>query len=413
MAVSLEHRVQQDSDFFDKLVELIPAKYYVPDEANPEWSKFNKSKSAKAAAKQEAKENSKKALRAKLQPGNAQTTLEKIRTAELGTKGKGQRQTDSDEEEEEEEEEENESDFEDDVSDEESDKDASDDDEEEPKKKGAGVQEGRSAAAVVAPPTPANAPPTSFGWSLGESGGNKMEDLRARLQAKIAASRQARKAEESQEKAAKAREWREEQKKTKKAEKKRKERAESAVGDVLNGKAEKKLKGGKVSEDVASRGKKNAGEDDFQFGRIEVDGKVAGGPPKKKRASKEVLLQRAIDQRKEIEDAGGEDTAAGKKVAEKYSWSAALLRASGEKVLDDPKLLQKSVKNEARMKKKSQEKWAKRVEFTKEQMAAKQKKRKDSLKSRADAKIEKRIEKREKKRNRPGFEGRSQGPINP
>jgi len=65
------------------------------------------------------------------------------------------------------------------------------------------------------------------------------------------------------------------------------------------------------------------------------------------------------------------------------------------------------------MKKKSQEKWAKRVEFTNEQMASKQKKRKDSLKGRADAKVEKRIEKREKKRNRPGFEGRSQGPINP
>jgi hypothetical protein len=52
------------------------------------------------------------------------------------------------------------------------------------------------------------------------------------------------------------------------------------------------------------------------------------------------------------------------------------------------------------------------VDRTEEQMAAKQKKRKDSLKSRANAKVEKRIEKREKKRNRPGFEGRSQAPIN-
>ena len=153
--------------------------------------------------------------------------------------------------------------------------------------------------------------------------------------------------------------------------------------------------------------------EDLQFGRIEVDGKISGGAPKKKRASKETLLQRAIDQRAEVAAAGGEETVAGKKVAEKYSWDAALLRAGGEKVLDDPKLLQKSVKNEARMKKKSQEKWAKRVEFTNEQMASKQKKRKDSLKGRADAKVEKRIEKREKKRNRPGFEGRSQGPINP
>ena len=72
---ALEDRVHQHSDFFDRLVELIPAKYYVPDEQNPEWSKFNKTKSAKAAAKQEAKENSKKALRAKLAPGNAQSTL--------------------------------------------------------------------------------------------------------------------------------------------------------------------------------------------------------------------------------------------------------------------------------------------------------------------------------------------------
>ena len=64
------------------------------------------------------------------------------------------------------------------------------------------------------------------------------------------------------------------------------------------------------------------------------------------------------------------------------------------------------------MKKKSAEKWALRNDRTTEQMAAKQKKRKDSLKGRADVKVEKRIEKREKKRNRPGFEGRSQAPIN-
>jgi exonuclease VII large subunit len=123
-------------------------------------------------------------------------------------------------------------------------------------------------------------------------------------------------------------------------------------------------------------------------------------------------LKKALSQRREIEDAGGEDTVEGKKVAERYSWDAALARAGGEKVLDDPKLLQKSVKNELRQKKKSQEKWQERNNRTTEQMAAKQKKRKDSLKGRADAKVEKRIEKREKKRNRPGFEGRSQAPIN-
>ena len=67
----LEDRVKGHSDFFDRLVELIPAKYYVPDEQNPEWSKFNKSKSAgggETAGKS-------KALRA-AQPVNAQSTRE-------------------------------------------------------------------------------------------------------------------------------------------------------------------------------------------------------------------------------------------------------------------------------------------------------------------------------------------------
>ena len=113
MAVSLKERVAGHSDFFDRLVELIPARYYVPDEQNPEWSKFQKTKSAKAAAKQAAKENSKKALRAKLQPGNAMTSLEKMRLKE-GAEG-----SDEDDEDDakgsDEPESDNESDFEDDV----------------------------------------------------------------------------------------------------------------------------------------------------------------------------------------------------------------------------------------------------------------------------------------------------------
>ena len=121
----LEDRVKGHSDFFDRLVELIPAKYYVPDEQNPEWSKFNKSKSAKAAAKQAAKENSKKALRAKLNPVNAQSTLEKIRSKELGLSASAGGEDGEDEDDEE-----NESDFEDDVSDEEEGGSPSDDSEE-------------------------------------------------------------------------------------------------------------------------------------------------------------------------------------------------------------------------------------------------------------------------------------------
>tara|TARA_B110000977_G_scaffold172040_1_gene224116 strand:+ start:4200 stop:5600 length:1401 start_codon:yes stop_codon:yes gene_type:complete len=380
--LAMEERIRGHSSFFDRLVELIPARHYVPDEKDPERSKFNKTKSAKALAKLEAKENSKKALRAKLQP-NGMTTLEKIKRKAKGSDDNDDDASDS----------ENSSDFEDDVSDEELDEES--DHLLSPKEK------------PSAPNTPAGAPPTTSGWSVGESGGDRLGELRERLAQKIAASRVARKAEEDQEKIVKAKEWREEKKKTK-TEKKKKEKAE-----------ERKKGKGKDDDVNASKKRKNDASDsedadddsNLQFSRVEVEGKITGHS-KKKRASKEQLLKKALSQRREIEDAGGEDTVEGKKVAERYSWDAALARAGGEKVLDDPKLLQKSVKNELRQKKKSQEKWQERNNRTTEQMAAKQKKRKDSLKGRADAKVEKRIEKREKKRNRPGFEGRSQAPIN-
>ena len=137
-APPLEDRVRAHSDFFDKLVELIPARYYVPEEQNPDWSKFNKTKSAKAAAKLEAKENSKKALRAKLQPG-AQSTLEKIKSkarGDSGAAGGDASALDASEDEA------NESDFEDDVSDEDKEledaSDASEDEDEEDEAPAAG-----------------------------------------------------------------------------------------------------------------------------------------------------------------------------------------------------------------------------------------------------------------------------------
>eukprot|EP00241_Pyramimonas_parkeae_P021470 CAMPEP_0114304440 /NCGR_PEP_ID=MMETSP0059-20121206/15790_1 /TAXON_ID=36894 /ORGANISM="Pyramimonas parkeae, Strain CCMP726" /LENGTH=126 /DNA_ID=CAMNT_0001427543 /DNA_START=188 /DNA_END=565 /DNA_ORIENTATION=- len=70
--------VLSHATFFDELVELAPAKFYIPIRRDDEWLRYRHSKSEKAAAKQARKENSKKAKRLKLDPEQALTTTEAI-----------------------------------------------------------------------------------------------------------------------------------------------------------------------------------------------------------------------------------------------------------------------------------------------------------------------------------------------
>lgn len=59
---------------------------------------------------------------------------------------------------------------------------------------------------------------------------------------------------------------------------------------------------------------------------------------------------------------------------DREAWGAALARAGGEKVLDDPRLLKKSLKKEAKLKAKKAAVWQDRVSKQKEQQQAKQQK---------------------------------------
>lgn len=59
---------------------------------------------------------------------------------------------------------------------------------------------------------------------------------------------------------------------------------------------------------------------------------------------------------------------------QKQAWGAALARASGEKVLDDPRLLRRSMKKEAKLKSKKAAAWQERISKQKEQQQAKQEK---------------------------------------
>ncbi|KAL8147595.1 uncharacterized protein LOC141707913 [Apium graveolens] len=76
-STDLKSLINDHSLFFDKLVQLIPAQYYIStDDDNKPWYQ-GLSKAAKASSKQQTRENIKKARRARLDPQNSnKTTLD-------------------------------------------------------------------------------------------------------------------------------------------------------------------------------------------------------------------------------------------------------------------------------------------------------------------------------------------------
>ncbi|KAK3581904.1 hypothetical protein CHS0354_024216 [Potamilus streckersoni] len=116
------------------------------------------------------------------------------------------------------------------------------------------------------------------------------------------------------------------------------------------------------------------------------------------------LLEKIEKRNKTINKLKEKDTSAAKNMEEKLQWQAAIHRAEGEKVKDNPELLKKALKRKDKMKEKRKKKWDERVQQTKQRMDAKQQKRQKNIKSRKQAKIEKKI-KKAKKRGRiiPGF----------
>jgi hypothetical protein len=104
------------------------------------------------------------------------------------------------------------------------------------------------------------------------------------------------------------------------------------------------------------------------------------------------------------------DEAKRKDIEEKDLWLAAKKRAQGEKVLDDPTLLKKTVKRLEKQKSKSKQEWKERITSVEKGKAMRQKKREENLKKRKEEKGQKgkkgkKAGKPGKKVKRPGFEG--------
>ncbi|XP_010510735.1 PREDICTED: uncharacterized protein ZK546.14-like [Camelina sativa] len=99
---------------------------------------------------------------------------------------------------------------------------------------------------------------------------------------------------------------------------------------------------------------------DLTYGYVKIgddNDEEYGKNRKKKRVSKAKELEMAIELKSLKKDPENGDV-----VAKKHSWQAAIKRAAGIKVRDDPKRLKQRIRKEKKRREKSAEKWKERVE---------------------------------------------------
>ncbi|KAJ9519430.1 hypothetical protein QJQ45_023071 [Haematococcus lacustris] len=358
------------SRFFDHLVDLVPAKFYHGDSENLVNLRTMK-KAARAAAKQDFKAAAKENKRVKLDPDAPATALE-MQKAHV---------------------------------------------------KPLLAQEPSSA-----PSTSAAQPRVNLGGSMSR------EELKAKLHKKIESIQQQRSATDKQAVAQAAKQWRDstlannakhkQQQQQGLSGNKRKGHDASTGGmtgdacpssdatEVLQppGKIAaaprdpaSKAAGGKATARAAAKAaassvdKEDEGAShDFQFAKLEFEGRkpVTAAGRKPKLSKEQLLLAAEAKAKAKVE---GPATEEDKVKVIQDAWQTALMRAANEKVLDDPKLLRKSLKKDAKRKEKSARQWQERRDHQAEQSERKQNKRKEALQLRTEKKIGNKREKREKK----------------
>jgi hypothetical protein len=215
------------------------------------------------------------------------------------------------------------------------------------------------------------------------------DSLREKLQTKLQEMRKKRKADEIQKKVKVAKTWRES------ALSGGRQKAQSKAVDK-----ETSLHLTKTQNHVPKAPKTSS----LTFTKVEFDGQGDGkdrtGKGKRKPSKRHLLVE--AEAHAEVKDG---------KHQERHSWGAALKRARGEKVYDDPKLLKKSIKKEAKIKRKKAAAWAEREAKQRETIQSRQTERKSNIQNKIRAKKDAKKARREKKLLRAGFEGRKSGFI--
>ncbi|KAG1355231.1 ribosomal RNA-processing protein 14-C [Cocos nucifera] len=341
----LKALIHGHSVYFDHLVELIPARFYLPADEDKPWFQ-GLSKTAKVAAKKESRQNLKKARRARLDPEKSATTLDLLKKSIFEAADKSS--------------------------------DGGSDGDEAPE-----IDENLSRSVVA------------------DDRSITYEELQQRLHRRIEELRSNRNSRPSEKK-------REKKEKKKNKNKNKNKKAGEEAEPSSHGK--RKREESEEEKGKKKKAKPEKGRDttsaDLTFGQVKI-----GGEDDNKKKKRKLSKQQALERAKKLDEAK-KDPEKGEKISKKHSWKAAVSRAAGVKVHDDPKLLKESIKKEKKRQQKHAEKWKERMESVGKLRAEKQKKRTENIKERIHQKKMRRIEKREKKLMRPGFEGRKEGYIN-
>lgn len=321
--------IRKNFSFFDNLIELIPAKFYLPtdDDSKPYFQGLKKS--AKQAAKQQTKDNIKKSRRDRLDPDKSHTsTLDLLKQT---------------------------------------------------------LEKEKQAAKTIPGPTEDDVGPVRS---------VTFEELRQRLHRRIEELRGNRGGGEA---------WRSEKREKRENEYRKRKRGDDDDDDQVEGEKNGDGRGGNIGKSEGEIEKKvTKASERIEFGKLKI------GSGEERRKKKKLSKEKELEMAKRLEEEVKKDPA----MAKKHSWKAAVSRASGDKVHDDPKLLKQSMNKEKRRHEKNVGKWKERVESREKVKGEKQQKRAGNIAERIHQKKMRKIAKREKKLMRPGFEGRKEGYIN-
>jgi len=363
----LHARILEHAKFFDSLLELIPAKHYLPKEITVEnWvPKFGRNKQ-NAAPKQKFKEESRKAKRAKLDPASASVTIADLQKQRSEEEKKRLMQDD----------------------------DSSD----------------RSHPMAEDQPVKGGKKELKGKKRKGENGG--VGD-RSSANEKIIKEKKKGKEERNGHKSKKENGEQSEKETTAgvaanggSVPSPKKRKVDDPHRNVLpkdgtgqspsaaTGPSPKKSASSKVAPLVAADANVIFSKVEFTTGKP-LPTMLLENERLKNRQSKVKLLKKATKEREKVEKSRG--TEEGQAYLVEKAYEKSLARAAGVKVKDDPKLIKKSLKKEQKKRVKSAIEWKERKKDQEEGKRQRQERRQKNIQGKMDEKKNNRIEKRKKK----------------